>query len=229
VSGSSTEIARVTRSRKEAQAAYDQLSRWYDVLAGSSERGLVDLALQKLAVREGESVLEVGFGTGHGILSLAQAVGPKGRVCGVDVSSGMLGVTRAKVGQAALSDSVRLCRGDAVHLPLAPRSFDAIFMSFTLELFDTPEIPMVLRECQRVLRADGRICVAAMSKEGETGLMGRLYEWAHRTFPRYVDCRPIHLRRALQEADLRVVDETEMSMWGLPVAIVVAKKAALEL
>jgi hypothetical protein len=66
--------------------------------------------------------------------------------------------------------------------------------------------------------------VVAMSKKGERGLLIRLYEWAHRQFPKYVDCRPIFVRKALQEAGFEIIDVTERSMWGLPVEIVPARK-----
>lgn len=219
-----TQISRVTRSKKDAAAAYDRMSRWYDLLAGRSERRPREVGLRKLAVGEGEKVLEIGFGTGRCLVALARSVGGSGEVYGIDLSQGMLDVTRARVRQAGLIERVHLVRGDAANLPFAATSFDAILMSFTLELFDTPEIPVVLHECQRVLRNGGRIGVVAMSKKGNGGLMMKVYEWAHRKFPRYFDCRPIFVQQALEDAGFEVVDVTQMLMWALPVEIVVSKK-----
>jgi demethylmenaquinone methyltransferase/2-methoxy-6-polyprenyl-1,4-benzoquinol methylase len=225
VSNSTTGIGRVKRSKAEAKASYDKMSRWYDKLAGSSEKKFVDAGLQKLCAQEGEIVLEIGFGTGHGIVALAQSVGDSGKVYGIDISEGMFDITQARVSEGGLSKRVELKRGDAVSLPFAGSFFDAVFMSFTLELFDTPEIPTVLHECQRVLRNSGRICVVAMSKKRKAGLLMRIYEWAHEEFPRWVDCRPIFAQAALEEAGFRTADATEVSMWGLPVEVVLAKKA----
>jgi len=58
----------------------------------------------------------------------------------------------------------------------------------------------------------------------ESGVMVRLYEWAHDNFTKYADCRPIYVQAAIEEAGFQIDGLTEMSMFGLPVDIVVAKK-----
>jgi ubiquinone/menaquinone biosynthesis C-methylase UbiE len=228
VAETQTGIRRVTRSKEQARAAYNKMSRWYDALAGSSERRYIDLGLQKLEAAEGQIVLEIGFGTGHALLGLAAGVGDSGRVYGIDISDRMVDIARAKLRKAGLSSRVELKQGDAAALPFEDHFCDAVFMSFTLELFDTPEIPVVLRECRRVLRSDGRICVVAMSKSAKPGFMVRLYEWAHDRLPAYVDCRPIFACEAVDEAGFRVVDVSDTSMWGLPVQIVLAESTLVD-
>lgn len=218
------EISRVLRSKNDAITTYDRLSMVYDLLGAGAERKYTSLGLQKLCVREGESILEIGFGPGRGILSLARSVGPGGSVLGIDISRGMIKAARSRIRDASMEGRVELMAGDGSRLPLLPGSVDAVFMSFVLELFDSPEIPEVLAESMRVLRKGGRICVVALSADGRRGPILRLYEWAHGQFPNYADCRPICVSGSMKTAEFEILSSEVFSMWGIPVGIVLARK-----
>ena len=217
------EILRVFQSKTETKAFYDKISHVYDLLAEHSEGPVRRAGLEILDARPGEKVLEIGFGTGHCLVSLAHFVGPTGKVLGFDLSEGMLRVARDNLLRAGLAERVELTCGDAVQLPYRPDSLDAVFMSFTLELFDTAEIPTVLAECQRVLRPRGRIVVVGVSKEGEDGVLLHVFEWTHRHFPNLVDCRPIFVRQSLEAAGFRI-QSTEKKMMWVPVEVVLGVK-----
>jgi ubiquinone/menaquinone biosynthesis C-methylase UbiE len=216
------DVLRVLQSKSETKAFYDKISKIYDLMAERSEEPVRNAGLQKLAVKAGESVLEIGYGTGHCLVALARAAGPNGHVYGIDLSEGMRQQAEARLQREQIAAPVDLTCGDAAHLPYDAESLDAIFMSFTLELLDTPEIPIVLSECRRVLRPDGRIVVVGMSKEGKNGFVVHAFEWTHRHFPNFLDCRPIYVARALAGAGFTIVAAETAHMW-VPVEIVAAR------
>jgi demethylmenaquinone methyltransferase/2-methoxy-6-polyprenyl-1,4-benzoquinol methylase len=121
-----------------------------------------------------------------------------------------------------LAERVDLRVGDALSLPYPNRTFDAVFMCFVLELFDTPEIPVVLSECRRVLRPGGRVGVVSISASGQRTLVRRLYGWSHRHLPRIVDCRPIPVRAVVESAGFSPTTTEAISVWGLGVDVVIA-------
>lgn len=220
-----TSIRRVNRSKQDARASYNRLSRWYDVIAGSTEKKYRDRGLEKLSAQPGERILEIGFGTGHCLVALAKAVGAGGRIVGVDISDGMLVVARERLQAEGLGDRVDLRLGDAANLDfIEAGSLDGVFMSFTLELFDNPEIPRVLGECHRILKSGGRLAVVSMTKTHPPGLAVRVYEWFHEHMPNYADCRPIFARQAIEQGGFEIRDVSVSSMWGLPVEIVLGRK-----
>jgi len=216
------EISRVPISHEEAKNSYNRICKWYDLLSSRSEKKFIDIGLQKLNVKKGEVILEIGFGTGHAILKMAQSVGKTGKVYGIDISDGMYRITHEKVKKAKVDKRVLLKCEDALNLQFGTNFFDAIFMSFTLELFDSPEIPMILTECQRILRKEGRICVVSLSKEGKISFPIRFYEYLHAKFPKYVDCRPIYCEEIIKSSGFQIADVKVKPMWGLPVEIVLA-------
>jgi ubiquinone/menaquinone biosynthesis C-methylase UbiE len=212
-------ILRVFQTKDQTRAFYNKISQVYDLLSERSEAPMRKAGLALLNARAGESVLEIGFGTGHSLAALAKGVGPNGKVFGIDLSDKMLQVARATLAKAKLADRVRLRCGDAVQMAFADNSMDAVFMSFALELFDTPEIPRVLKQCRRVLRPGGRIVVVGMSKDAKHDPLISVYEWTHQHFPNFVDCRPIYVKEAVEEAGFIVQKALTKHMW-VPVEIV---------
>ncbi len=209
----------VFQTREQTRTFYDRISRVYDLLAERSEAPIRRKGLELLAALPGETVLEVGFGTGRCLASLASAVGPEGRVYGIDLSEGMLRRAKSCLEREGLSGRAVLQCGDAACMPYADATMDAVFMSFTLELFDTPEIRTVLLECRRILKPEGRIVVVGMSKGDGRGPLLRTFQWSHRHFPGLINCRPIYVRRAI-EASGFVVEQATITHWWIPVEIV---------
>jgi demethylmenaquinone methyltransferase/2-methoxy-6-polyprenyl-1,4-benzoquinol methylase len=192
------------------------MSHWYDLFAGS-ERKFTETGLQLLGVKGGEYVLEIGFGTGHSLMTLAQQAGESGLVAGVELSPGMIEVARKRLHSTVPERSAQMIQGDGILLPFAPNSFDVALLSFTLELFNEAEIQTILNECHRVLKREGRLGVVSLVKRDV--LACRLYEWGHERWPVLLDCRPIELRKCLETGNFRIQAAKIQTMWGLPVQI----------
>lgn len=212
----------VPRPRAQARRSYDRIAPYYDLVEGRWERAPREAGLAALAAAEGERILEVGPGPGHALLALARAVGPEGRVVGADLSGRMLGLSRRRLQRAGLADAVDLVQADAVALPFASGTFDAVFTSFALELFDTPDLPRVVGEWRRLLAPGGRVAVVSLFAPETPGRMVRLYDWGHRHFPSLLDCRPLPVGAVLEDGGLTVRRQEVLTPFGLPTAVVVA-------
>jgi ubiquinone/menaquinone biosynthesis C-methylase UbiE len=207
----------------DTRTFYDRISGVYDRLADSSEGACRERGLRMLAVTSGERVLEVGCGTGHALAALASVAGPTGHAVGIDVSSGMLAMAQETVRAAAVA-KVRFALCDARALCFADETFDAAFMSFTLESFAFADIPVVLGEVGRVLRSNGRLGVVAMAETEHSNAMIDLYKWLHRHFPHFIDCQPIKVNQWLDRAGFTITGAQPMVIWGLSVVCVVGSK-----
>lgn len=217
------DFASVDRSKAEARTFYTRISPYYDTLA-ASEKKFIQTGLDLLDASPGDRILEIGSGTGFALLDIALQVEDTGHAYGVDISPGMIRVAHEKLKQHQVRDQVSLILDDAHILPLASQSIDGIFMSFTLELFHTPELPQVLKECHRVIRQDGRMCVVSLSTGPSKTIMSRIYEWLHDRYPRLLDCRPIPVGALLEAHGYRIQKKIDTAMLGLPVSIILVRK-----
>jgi demethylmenaquinone methyltransferase/2-methoxy-6-polyprenyl-1,4-benzoquinol methylase len=200
---------------------YNRLSSWYDWFS-IPEQNAKNIGLRLLDVLPGENVLEIGFGTGRALVNMSCSAGEDGKVYGIDISDGMLRVAQDNIYRAKLSNRISLQLGDAVNLPFKNDLFDAIFISFTLELLNANEILIVLQECKRVLHADGRIGLVSM--DYKDCLSVKIYNWFHTHLPSIVDCTPIDLRNIIGSSGYKLADVIEKYIGGLPVVILTARK-----
>lgn len=116
--------------------------------------------VQRLKVRRGESVLDLGTGPGEPAMTIARKVGPRGHVTGVDLSENMVSIAR-RVARARGLENVDFRAMDCSHLTLPDSSFDAATSCFGFQIFTDPE--KAAREAHRVLKPGGRICVSVWS------------------------------------------------------------------
>jgi len=210
----------VDRPVQAAESYYSNLSKFYDWLAASEKR-FIRLGLSILHPQPGESILEIGFGTGYAQQYIAQSV-KNGLSAGLDLSIGMGRVAQKRLSRAGLLDQVGLVQSDTLPIPFQEGVFDGVYTSFTLELFDSPLIPEVLDEIHRVIKPGGRLVVVSLSKDRQLGLIGRIYESFHDRFPKLADCRPIPARHLIEEGGFKIQESYEYKMWGIPVINVLA-------
>ncbi len=189
----------------------------------NSEDRLAKQAIEMLDLKPGESVLEIGCGTGANLNRIAQKISPTGLIFGLDLSDGMLGRARKKATSKSTGNIIRLVQGDGENLPIDGERINAILLSFTLELFDSYGIASLLAECRRVLLPSGRIGVVGLSRKPGNTFPVRVYDWFHRHYPSLIDCRPILIEEALSEGGYNIDSTASLDLFGLPIEIVIAK------
>jgi ubiquinone/menaquinone biosynthesis C-methylase UbiE len=131
------------------------LAAWLDVsgrcLVASPRRVLTDFG-----IGSGQTVVEIGPGTGFYSVEAARRVGSGGRLLCLDLQEPMLGRTRARVAAARLRAHV--VQADALALPLRSGSADHVFLVTVLG--ELPDRPTALAEIRRVLRPGGHLSVS---------------------------------------------------------------------
>ncbi len=113
--------------------------------------------LQRLALQQGSSVIDIGSGPGILLADMAEVVGPEGHATGIDLSDSMLALTARRFSSSPLQDRVSFLKADATRLPFQEASFDAAVSTQVYEY--VPDIQLALAELYRVLCPGARALI----------------------------------------------------------------------
>lgn len=147
-----TELVKLYRKRAPR---YDLTARLYCLL-GFRGWAYRKAAVRALRPRPGDTVVEIGCGTGLNFSLLEEEVGPEGRIVGVDMTDAMLAGARGRVEERGWRN-VELVEADATYCEF-PEGVDGILSTFALTL--VPEFDDVIRRGAGALREGGRWVVA---------------------------------------------------------------------
>jgi ubiquinone/menaquinone biosynthesis C-methylase UbiE len=158
-------------------------AKGYDVLVWAlmlgRERTFREKTLDLARLAEGESVLDVGCGTGTLAIAAKSRVGHRGQVTGIDASPEMIGRATKKAGRKGVA--VHFQTAAAERLPFRDAAFDVVLSTLMLHHLPNDARAMCIGEIRRVLRPGGRLL--AIDFGGAAGrrksLAGRLAAHAH--------------------------------------------------
>jgi demethylmenaquinone methyltransferase/2-methoxy-6-polyprenyl-1,4-benzoquinol methylase len=153
---------------------FDAIAPRYDLLnhllSAGIDRRWRTRAIRTLQLTGRETLVDVCTGTADVALSATGAA----RVIGVDFAGAMLQLGLGKIRRAGEERRIALVRGDALRLPVADASADAVTIAFGIRNVQRPEIGCA--EMARVLRPGGRLAILEFGMPRVPGVRA-LYEW----------------------------------------------------
>jgi phosphatidylethanolamine/phosphatidyl-N-methylethanolamine N-methyltransferase len=129
---------------------YDVHSMFYDATFGRLVKRRIERAINHMNIRDNDNVLDLGIGTGVSLNYYPN----RGRIIGIDLSSGMLREARKKIAERGLTHAT-VFQADALKLPFADSVFDHVFISHVISVVSDPY--QLVQEAQRVAKPGARI------------------------------------------------------------------------
>jgi phosphatidylethanolamine/phosphatidyl-N-methylethanolamine N-methyltransferase len=134
------------------ERVYEKLANVYDLVFGPTLHPGRLVAMQRMGIRTGDRVLEVGVGTG-----INTSLYPTDcQVTGIDLSTGMLDKARERVRREGLRN-IRLMEMDASEMRFADDTFDIVYAPYLISV--VPDPVKVAREMRRVCKPGGKIII----------------------------------------------------------------------
>jgi ubiquinone/menaquinone biosynthesis C-methylase UbiE len=210
---SSTHTAPATIGRVLHWAAGYDLLVW--LLTRRSDRAFRQQLLGPAHLAAGESVLDIGCGTGTLAIVAKGQVGADGKVFGIDASSAMIARASSKAAKAGVH--VRFETAVVERLPFPQAQFDVVLSTLMFHHLPRKLRQQCAREIRRVLKPQGRVLVVDFSRpQAKSGFLAHFHRYGH------VD--PEEIVAPLAEAGLRRVESGPVGISSLQFVLAVAER-----
>lgn len=196
-------------TKEQVRAIYSRTASYYDravrifPLVGASVGRYRHHTVAALKLERGAIVVDLGCGTGLNFPLLQKAVGPEGRIIGVDLTGEMLEKARARVEHNDWTN-VELVHSDVAEYEIT-ESVDGIISTFALTL--SPAFDAVIERAGRALGPGGRMAMLDLKLPPWPTPLVRLAAWLNRPFAVTVDLGERHpwesMRTHLEDVSYR--------------------------
>jgi demethylmenaquinone methyltransferase/2-methoxy-6-polyprenyl-1,4-benzoquinol methylase len=188
--------------RKRAKR-YDLAVQIYRLFGFKLEQYRQD-TIAALTLKPGDSVVELGCGTGLNFVYVQRAIGSEGKIIGVDLTDAMLDVARERVAREGWTN-VELVQADLAEWKF-PVGVSGVYSTLALTL--VPEYDMIIERASRALKPEGRLAVLDMKEPaGWPAWLVRFAAWLNKPFGVSIDLADRHpwesIRRYLIETEYK--------------------------
>ena len=204
----------VTKGRvMRASARYYDLLVW--LLTLGREGAFRERLLALARLQPGESVLDVGCGTGTLAIAAKRRVGPRGVVHGIDASPEMIARAARKARKAGIDVTFRTAIVEA--LPFPDRHFDVVLSTLMLHHLPRPAREQCAREMRRILKPGGRVLAVDFGAPAghRKGIIGHLHRRGHLALDTVIEL--------LSNSGLAVVESGQVGVRDLHFAVATAR------
>jgi demethylmenaquinone methyltransferase/2-methoxy-6-polyprenyl-1,4-benzoquinol methylase len=159
-------MSKFVSKEEKVHYVFERIAKNYDlmnsVLSVGFHKRWRKITMRKMNIRPGQSAIDVCTGTGDWAIAMAKAVGPAGKVVGLDFSQEMLRYSYPKIEAAGVEKQTSMIYGNAMELPYEENTFDFATIGFALR--NVPDITQVVSEMMRVVKPGGLVVSLELSK-----------------------------------------------------------------
>jgi demethylmenaquinone methyltransferase/2-methoxy-6-polyprenyl-1,4-benzoquinol methylase len=209
-------VSEIDRTREHLIATYRKKAKHYDITSrfypapGYPQGAQRRRAVQALGLRPGDSVIDIACGTGLNFPLIVEAIGPAGRIVGVDLTDAMLARARDRIETNGWSN-ISLVEADAADFEF-PTDVDAILSTYALS--QVPECAEVIAHGAAALSGGGRWVVLDLKLPDNTprsvAQLGTAILRPFASIDEWITRRPWEAIRAAMQEELADVSWTEL-------------------